>query len=148
MLTVALVVLATSFAAGGVAGAANGAAAQSFATCDEAAAAGFSDMAQGSPGYAAALDRDGDGLACESGETAPTPTTPAEVLGTAQTAEQPPGELASTGTSAWILTAVALVLVLVGHRMLRAGYDRLDWVTGRRHADVRFTVEPVRRRRR
>lgn len=147
-MTVALVLVLTGVAAGGVAGASNGVAAQSFATCDEAAAAGFSDMAQGSPGYAAALDRDGDGLACGDGDSAPTTTTPAEVLGTAQTAEQPPGELASTGTTSWILAGVALALVLVGHRMVQASYDRLDWVTGRRHADVRFTVEPVRRPRR
>ena len=147
LVVAASLVAVIPFMSAGVAGAV---ASQSFATCAEAAAAGFTDISQGSPGYAAALDRDGDGIACEADDTAAatTTTTPAEVLGATQTAQPPPGQLASTGTSSWVLTMVALVLVLVGHRMVRAGYDRLEWIVGRRHADVRFTVEPDRRRRR
>lgn len=37
-----------------------------FANCSEARAAGYSNMTPGQPGYSLKLDRDGDGLACES----------------------------------------------------------------------------------
>ena len=37
-----------------------------FANCSEARAAGYSNMTPDSPGYSSKLDRDGDGLACES----------------------------------------------------------------------------------
>ena len=39
---------------------------ESFANCTEARAAGRSDIRRGEPGYARHLDRDGDGIACES----------------------------------------------------------------------------------
>ena len=38
-----------------------------FANCAEAARSGFRDIPRGSYGYSADLDRDGDGVACESG---------------------------------------------------------------------------------
>ncbi len=38
-----------------------------FGSCKEARAAGYSNMRQGEPGYSPNLDRDGDGVACESG---------------------------------------------------------------------------------
>jgi hypothetical protein len=38
----------------------------SFANCTEAKAAGYHDIARGAPGYSTKLDRDGDGIACES----------------------------------------------------------------------------------
>ena len=38
----------------------------SFSSCKEARAAGYSNMRQGEPGYSPNLDRDGDGIACES----------------------------------------------------------------------------------
>ena len=37
-----------------------------FKSCKEARAAGYSDMKRGEPGYSTNLDRDGDGIACES----------------------------------------------------------------------------------
>ncbi len=37
-----------------------------FKSCKEARAAGYSDMKKGEPGYSSKLDRDGDGIACES----------------------------------------------------------------------------------
>jgi hypothetical protein len=36
-----------------------------FADCEEAEAAGATPLATGDPGYRAALDEDGDGVACE-----------------------------------------------------------------------------------
>lgn len=37
-----------------------------FKSCKAAKAAGYSDMKRGEPGYSTNLDRDGDGIACES----------------------------------------------------------------------------------
>ena len=37
-----------------------------FKNCTAARAAGYSDMLRGEPGYAPHLDRDNDGIACES----------------------------------------------------------------------------------
>lgn len=37
-----------------------------FKSCKAAKAAGYSDMKKGEPGYSSNLDRDGDGIACES----------------------------------------------------------------------------------
>lgn len=37
-----------------------------FSSCREARAAGYSNMRRGEPGYSPDLDRDGDGVACES----------------------------------------------------------------------------------
>lgn len=37
-----------------------------FASCAEAKAAGYHDMARGTPGYSSKLDADGDGIACVS----------------------------------------------------------------------------------
>ena len=37
-----------------------------FANCTEARAAGYEDIKKGEPGYAPKLDRDKDGVACES----------------------------------------------------------------------------------
>ena len=36
-----------------------------FASCEEARAAGAAPLRRGDPGYRSALDRDGDGVACE-----------------------------------------------------------------------------------
>lgn len=38
----------------------------SFDNCTEARAAGYENIKRGEPGYAAKLDRDKDGVACES----------------------------------------------------------------------------------
>ena len=40
-----------------------------FKNCKAAAAAGYSNMARGTPGYAPHLDRDDDGIACETGHS-------------------------------------------------------------------------------
>ena len=37
-----------------------------FKSCKAAKAAGYSDIKKGEPGYSTNLDRDGDGIACES----------------------------------------------------------------------------------
>lgn len=37
----------------------------SFASCADAQAAGYHDIARGAPGYSARLDGDGDGVACD-----------------------------------------------------------------------------------
>lgn len=37
-----------------------------FRNCKAAKAAGYSDMKRGEPGYSPNLDRDNDGIACES----------------------------------------------------------------------------------
>ena len=37
-----------------------------FKSCKAARAAGYSDIKKGEPGYSSKLDRDGDGIACES----------------------------------------------------------------------------------
>ena len=37
-----------------------------FRSCKAAKAAGYSDMKRGEPGYSPNLDRDNDGIACES----------------------------------------------------------------------------------
>ena len=37
-----------------------------FKSCKEAKAAGYSDIKKGEPGYSSKLDRDDDGIACES----------------------------------------------------------------------------------
>lgn len=44
----------------------NPAPALTFQTCDDARAAGYRNMHRGAPGYSEHLDRDGDGIACES----------------------------------------------------------------------------------
>ena len=44
----------------------NPAPALAFQTCDDARAAGYRNMHRGAPGYSEHLDRDGDGIACES----------------------------------------------------------------------------------
>lgn len=110
-------------------GSAAAAPAQSFANCDEARAAGFSDIPRGGPGYAPHLDRNGDGIACESGAAAQTPATappateaPAadvsapgtEVRGV--TVDAAPGELAETGVTSWILAVLGLALLSAGRR--------------------------------
>lgn len=37
-----------------------------FSSCKAAKAAGYSNMKRGEPGYSTNLNRDGDGIACES----------------------------------------------------------------------------------
>lgn len=37
-----------------------------YASCTEAAKDGATNILEGSPGYSSELDRDGDGVACES----------------------------------------------------------------------------------
>jgi hypothetical protein len=51
---------------------------QVYANCDAARAAGAAPLVRGTPGYAAnaGLDRDGDGVACESGSSSRTSVKP------------------------------------------------------------------------
>jgi hypothetical protein len=140
----------------GTAGASPSAAAQLFRNCDEARAAGFSDMRAGEPGYSTDLDADSDGVACDSETAAPAaPAVPDPAPQPAPQAAMPEVQgatqdsLAQTGVSFLtpLLLGAALVLVFMGRRLVDAGYQRLDWIPGRRRAEVRYTVEPVRRRR-
>lgn len=153
----AVAVLSSVLLFTGVSGAAPSAAAQLFRNCDEARAAGFSDMRAGEPGYSSDLDRDSDGIACDSDEAAPAaPAVPDPVPQPAPQAAAPEVQaatqdsLAQTGVSMLtpLLLAAALVLVFMGRRLQDAGYERLDWITGRRRAEVRYTVEPAGRRSR
>jgi hypothetical protein len=128
--------------------------AQSFASCEQARAAGYSNMAAGTAGYSTALDRDGDGIACDESQfTAPPPevmaatelpAAPAPV----QAPAAPANALAETGVTSWLLLLVAAGLFLAGRRLVSSGYEHLAWVSGRRHSHVRYTVERRPRRRR
>lgn len=48
----------------------------SFASCAEARAAGYHDIARGAPGYSRRLDGDGDGIACDQKVTTTTRAKP------------------------------------------------------------------------
>ncbi len=119
------VVVAVSLTMG--AGSAGAIASQAFANCDEARAAGFSDIRRGDPQYSPHLDHDNNGIACES-TSAPAPgaddrvpvaTTPGtEVRGTS--VEAAPGELAETGVTSWILAVLGLTLYSAGRRAVTA----------------------------
>lgn len=58
-----------------------------FAHCEEAAAAGLSNIPAGSPAYSPNMDGDGDGVACEV--NAPEPAPPAVVLASVAPAPAP-----------------------------------------------------------
>jgi excalibur calcium-binding domain-containing protein/uncharacterized protein DUF4189 len=45
------------------------ASAMPFSNCDQVEAAGLAHLTAGEPGYRASLDRDGDGVACETGSS-------------------------------------------------------------------------------
>lgn len=47
-----------------------------YANCDAVRAAGKAPLLKGQPGYSADLDRDGDGIACETGSTPTTAKAP------------------------------------------------------------------------
>jgi Excalibur calcium-binding domain len=93
-----------------------------YANCDEVRVNNAAPLNRGEPGYRAALDRDGDGVACEgSGESAAVaPTTPTTgVAAPAQTgtnaAAAPRTDLAFTGASATpFLAGSGFVLVVIG----------------------------------
>ena len=67
------------------------AAAPPYANCAAAAAEGVYNIAEGQPGYAAGLDRDGDGVACEGPTPSPTPPSPSPT-----TTPVPPGGMSHT----------------------------------------------------
>ncbi len=80
----------------------------SFDSCDDAAAAGYHDMRRGQPGYSSRLDRDGDGVACETDSGIPaygpqnpgtvpssTTSTTASTTSTTTTAPAPPAVVAA-----------------------------------------------------
>lgn len=132
------------------------ASAQSFASCEQAREAGYTNMAVGTAGYSAALDEDGDGVACDDSQFAAPPpevmaatelpAAPAPAQAPAQAA--PPEALAETGVTSWVMLLIAAGLFLAGRRLLSTGYEHLDWVSGRRHSHVRYTVDRRSRRRR
>lgn len=123
---------------------------QVFNTCDDARAAGYSNISIGQPGYSQALDRDGDGIACGDDEgAAAAPAVPPiqepapEVLGQSVDALPETG----VGWSTPFLLAAAVLLVVTGRRFMSAGYEHRNWYPGRQD-EVRFTVDSVTRRKR
>lgn len=86
-----------------------------YSNCSEARAAGAAPLYAGQPGYSRKLDRDGDGVACETGGgSAATgslpllgvPNVPAAPAPVAPTPAVPPAAPAPTGTGAAITTVV------------------------------------------
>lgn len=124
------------------------ASAQSFANCDEARAAGASNLRAGMPGYSSALDADGDGIACEDDALAGPPPEVLAATDSAEVAQAPTDELAHTGSWTWVLVAIAGILLVAGRRLMSSGYEHLAWVQGRPRSEVRYTIERSRRRRR
>jgi hypothetical protein len=92
----ALVVPLTALITSPVAGA--------YGSCAEARAAGAAPLYAGQPGYSRKLDRDGDGVACESGGSggapvyAPAPLVPAAPPTSTTAAPVTPSPLAGAGS--------------------------------------------------
>lgn len=98
-----------------------------YANCDEAEKAGAAPIRRGQPGYRPALDRDGDGTACDQDSggtpTSSKPAAPAPPVENTVPVEQSPAEpvseqtvLADTGVGGSALPYVAIggVLLLAG----------------------------------
>ncbi|WP_091547243.1 excalibur calcium-binding domain-containing protein [Modestobacter sp. DSM 44400] len=86
------------------------------ANCDEIRAAGAAPINRGDPGCRAPLDRDDDGVACEDGESAPTPVGTNTALPTA-------GQPAYTGVTP--LPAAGAALLALGSGLLVSGRRRV-----------------------
>jgi hypothetical protein len=153
VITVAMAASVACVVAPTAASAAPGARAQIFQSCAEAEEAGFTDIRAGEPAYSPDLDRDGDGIACESGGSVapgavPGTSPPTISVGPETEVHGASDErLASTGLS-WstgIVLALAMALLMLGHWLVRTGYEHQRWLPGRR-GEVRLTVERARTR--
>lgn len=88
-------------------GATSYAGAQNFQNCADAEAAGFTDIPRGSAGYAPRLDRDNDGVACESGTDNGTGVVVSDddlpMTGGSQDAAMVIGGALVAGGASWVL---------------------------------------------
>lgn len=102
-------------------GSAAAAPSQAFANCDEAHAAGFSDIPRGDPRYSPHLDVNNDGIACANTAAGDAPPAEVPAAGTevrGVTVEAAPDELAETGVTSWILAVLGLGLFSAGRRIV------------------------------
>lgn len=83
-----------------------GAAAPFFANCDEAALAGLVNFGPSTPGYRAALDRDGDGVACETDELL--------IVGSDVVEDIDSAGLPVTGSSTELIVVLGLATAVLG----------------------------------
>ena len=107
---------------------------QTFSNCDQARAAGYTNIPAGSPGYSASLDRDNDGIACDD-ESAPSSSSAA--TGSAQT--QPTQTLPVTGAASTLLAVIAFVLLALGMSFSAAGAHLKNPLTGRVRGGFTYT---------
>jgi LPXTG-motif cell wall-anchored protein len=115
---------------------------QAFANCEEAAAAGFTNILRGTPAYDPSLDANNNGIACEASEIGAATTTVPAPTPTAPPTVPPPGaptpgaggetmtELPRTGVEA-AASLMALALLLVGGALT---------ILGRQAARERYIV--------
>lgn len=77
----------------------------SFSSCADAYAAGYANIKKGQPGYARKLDRDNDGIACDTPPAGftprptPSPTTPATTEPTSKPSPTKSSSSSPTSTS-------------------------------------------------
>lgn len=97
----------------------------SFANCDAAYAAGRADIPRGDAMYAAKLDRDDDGIACETANApagfkpAPAAVEQASVQDIGRLPQTGPGEVTAIGGGLLLLGAV----IAVGVRRRRVRFS-------------------------
>lgn len=83
----------------------------SFSTCTEAYAAGYANIPKSSPNYAAKLDRDHDGIACDQPPAGFTPHTQAGTATSERLPQTGPGEVGAAGALV-LVVGVAAVAVM------------------------------------
>ncbi|UDY36280.1 excalibur calcium-binding domain-containing protein [Dermatobacter hominis] len=81
---------------------------RSFSSCADAAAAGYFNMQRGQPGYSSGLDRDDDGVACETDDGVPRYGNPD---GTVTTTTAPPAPSTTTTTPPTTTTTAAAAVL-------------------------------------
>ncbi len=106
-----------------------------FKNCTEAYEAGYSNIPKGSPHYAAKLDRDKDGVACDNPPAGFKPRTeatapPKKTTASVETGKGTGSQLPKTGAGEVI--GVGALLVLLGVVLVL--------VMRRRNRKVRFTA--------
>jgi LPXTG-motif cell wall-anchored protein len=86
-----------------------------FANCDQAYAAGYANMHTGEPGYSAHLDRDHDGVACETPPAGfKEHGTQAQTGTQAVTGSSATGALPTTGPGTEVMVGGGGVLLALG----------------------------------
>ncbi|MBT1162547.1 excalibur calcium-binding domain-containing protein [Bifidobacterium sp. SO1] len=83
-----------------------------FANCDAAKAAGFTNMKRGETGYSEKLDKDGDGVACETDDQASDDKTKDDAKSDDQ--NNTADNLASTGSTVSIAAGITAILASIG----------------------------------